>query len=118
MIQGTLPLPLQASSSRSRCCAECGGPYEPYARAAGYQRFCSQDCRSKGYRREQAGIASKRAGKAEAILERLKRGPATSMDLMQVGGIRYSARVFELRQRGKRITTENHDDYAVYRLEE
>lgn len=67
---------------------------------------------------EQAHALRGRESKAQKILALLRRGPANSFDLLRVGGARYGARIFELRQQGHRITTEEHADYAVYRLEE
>jgi hypothetical protein len=58
-----------------------------------------------------------RETRAQRILSRLQRGPATSQQLLQVGGLRYGARLLELRQAGHKITTEEHPDHAVYRLE-
>jgi len=53
------------------------------------------------------------------ILGRLQAGPATGMELLAVGGMRFSARVHELRQAGHAIsTTENKaTGIAVYTLE-
>lgn len=58
-----------------------------------------------------------RETKAQKILDRLKQGPANSLELLRVGGIRYSARIHELRRQGHRIETEEHAEWAVYRLE-
>jgi len=68
--------------------------------------------------RELARAVQKRDSKAARILERLRQGPATTLELAAVGGIRFGARVLELRQAGHRITTEDHLDYAIYTLEE
>lgn len=67
--------------------------------------------------RELAREVRRRETKAQAILERLMAGPATTLDLAVIGGVRFGARLLELRQAGHRITTENHLEYAVYRLE-
>jgi len=65
--------------------------------------------------------SKRRGGKAQAALELLKRGPATTFDLMRVGGVRFGARLLELRDGTHdgtmhNITTENRGDHAVYRL--
>jgi hypothetical protein len=52
------------------------------------------------------------------MLERLKCGPATTWDLMQIGGAGFSSRLHELREAGRRIDCERHEDYAVYTLVE
>jgi hypothetical protein len=55
------------------------------------------------------------------ILGRLQQGPASNLDLMRCGGgIRYGARIHELRARGHRISVVDHDKVTgrvVYRLE-
>ena len=55
--------------------------------------------------------------KAEAVLARLREGPATTLELVRVGGVRFGARVHELRDEGHRTTTEPQGDHAVYRPE-
>lgn len=98
--------------------------------------YCSDSCRAESWRRrkltevhEQARLdftpaASElahairgRETKAARILARLRQGPANSLELARVGGLRYSARVFELRAQGHRIVTEEHADFAVYSLD-
>ena len=63
--------------------------------------------------------AKPRLGKQQQeILDRLQRGPATNVELAAIG-IRYSARIHELRTAGYVIekTTENHaTGLVVYRL--
>lgn len=97
-------------------------------------RFCSDACRAADWKarhdgaqrlidwtpaaREFGAALDKRETKAARILARLQEGPANSLELLRVGGIRYSARVHELRKRGHRITTEEHAEWAVYRLEQ
>lgn len=39
------------------------------------------------------------------------------MQLALVGGVRFGARLLELRRAGHRITTVEHADHAVYSLE-
>jgi hypothetical protein len=101
-----------------------------------WQMYCSDACRAEAWRRRQrTGVHEQarldftpaashlahalrgRETKAQKILALLRRGPANSFDLLRVGGARYGARVFELRAAGHRITTEEHADFAVYRLE-
>jgi hypothetical protein len=66
--------------------------------------------------RELGRAIQKRESKAEKILARLRLGPANSAELAQVGGLRYSARIFELRAAGHNIVTEEHAEFAVYSL--
>jgi hypothetical protein len=47
------------------------------------------------------------AGKALAVLEVLKRKPATNVELVAVGGLRASARIHDLRKHGYRIDAES-----------
>jgi hypothetical protein len=68
--------------------------------------------------RELGQAVRKRETKAQAILARLRLGPAGTMELAQVGGVRFGARVAELRKQGYRIVTEEHAEYAIYTLEE
>jgi hypothetical protein len=95
-------------------CPECQEPFLPYKRAEGRQVYCTPACRSRAWKRERGG---KRARKAQAILDRLRVGPATTLELVRVGGVRFGARLLELRAEGHRIETENHGEYAIYRLD-
>lgn len=59
------------------------------------------------------------AGNCQAIIERLRRGPATNGELSQVGGLRFGGRLFELRKAGHdiRIVDRDHDSgKVVYQL--
>jgi hypothetical protein len=67
--------------------------------------------------RELGRAVQKRESKAQAILEELRRGPASTATLARIGGVRFGARILELRQQGHRIVTEGRADYAIYRLE-
>jgi hypothetical protein len=87
----------------------------PYARARGYQKYCSHACRQAAWFEEKQG---KRANNRKRVLERLQLGPADTLELVRVGGTRFTARIHELRDEGHRIVTENHGDFATYRLEE
>ena len=42
----------------------------------------------------------------QAILERLRQGPATNSELADVGGNRYGGRIYELRKQGHVIDVE------------
>ena len=57
--------------------------------------------------------------KALAILGRLMEGPATNVELMHVGGLRFGARVAELRKAGHHIRTDENKatGVSVYTLE-
>lgn len=63
-----------------------------------------------------AAVAQKRAGRRERMLERLKMGPTTTLELMQIGGAGFSSRLRELRDAGHRISCEEHEDGAIYTL--
>ena len=49
------------------------------------------------------GEASRLAKAASKLLDRLKQGPATNIELVPICGIRASARVHDLRQAGHNI---------------
>jgi hypothetical protein len=110
-------------------CDFCGGEIPLSRRRGSERRFCSEKCRRDSWEKahprldftpaasELAHALRGRETKAARILARLREGPANSLELMRVGGLRYSARVCELRQQGYRIVTENHLDHATYRLE-
>jgi hypothetical protein len=68
--------------------------------------------------RELARAVRKRETRAQKILARLRQGPANSQELIAVGGLRFGARILELRRAGHQITTEEHAEFAVYRLED
>lgn len=56
-------------------------------------------------------------GNSLAILERLKRGPASNRELSEVGGLRFGGRIFDLRAAGWRIETEKRGGgLVVYSL--
>lgn len=97
--------------------------------------YCSARCKDKAYNEthpvarqarldftpassELAHALRGRETRAQRILARLRQGPASSQELLRVGGLRYSARVFELRRAGHRISTVEHADHAVYSLDE
>lgn len=67
--------------------------------------------------REFSLAVRKRESKGASILARLREGPAGTAELARVGGVRFGARLLELRRQGHRIVTEGHADHAVYRLE-
>jgi hypothetical protein len=51
------------------------------------------------------------------MLERLRLGPATTFELMALGGAGFSSRLAELRRAGHNIPSpEMHEDFGVYRL--
>ena len=112
-------------------CEECGRPFEC---ARGDRRYCGPRCYHAAYNRahpvsrqprldftpaasQLAHAVRGRETRAQRILARLQQGPATSQQLLAVGGLRYGARLLELRRAGHKITTEEHPEYAVYTLE-
>jgi hypothetical protein len=68
--------------------------------------------------RELGMALRKRESKAAQILARLRQGPAGTAEMARIGGIRFGARVLELRRKGHNIKTEEHADHAIYTLEE
>ena len=51
------------------------------------------------------------------VLRRLQHGPATNMELMDIGGLRFSGRVSDLRAKGYIVTQEHiHGGLHVYTL--
>ena len=116
-----------------RC--SCG---QMFAERRADQRYCSKRCKDTAYNRahpvtrqarldftpaasELAHAVRGRETKANRILARLKEGPATSLNLLAVGGLRYGARIHELRQQGHTITREDNvqggQEWSVYTLE-
>ena len=108
------------------------------------QEHCQPKCRAAAWRRDHPTVGPPRQAslldtrpvreldappQAEArrltkacrrILARLSEGPATNYELAGVGGIRFGARLKELRDRGHRIeiTERDHETGRVtYRLE-
>jgi len=62
---------------------------------------------------------TKRNGRRERMLARLQAGPATTFELMALGGAGFSSRLNELRRAGHNIPApEMHEGYAIYHLEE
>lgn len=56
---------------------------------------------------------------SQAILDRLRDGPASNIDLMQVGGVRYGARIHDLRKYGYTISSDRAADGSwVYQVHE
>ena len=71
--------------------------------------------------REVARARRKRESRAARMLARLKCGPATTLEMMTLGGAGFSSRLHELREAGHRITCEQHvhegSEWAIYTLE-
>jgi hypothetical protein len=62
---------------------------------------------------------TKRNGRRERMLARLQAGPATTWELMQIGGAGFSSRLNELRRAGHNIPApEMREDFAIYHIEE
>lgn len=82
-------------------CPECHAPYQPYKRAEGHQRYCSERCRVRAWKRTHPPEPPTRE---QRILVRLRQGPATALELQRTGGgQRVGARVNRLRSWGWRI---------------
>ena len=57
-------------------------------------------------------------GNSQAILTLLQRGPATNIQLMQVGGVRYGARIHDIKKAGYKIQSRRLEEGIwVYELE-
>ena len=54
--------------------------------------------------------------KAKLMLRRLRQAPATTIELMMIGGAGFSSRLRELRNDGHRIDVEMFEDHARYTL--
>lgn len=61
-------------------------------------------------------VALKRDGRRARMLDRLRCGPATTLEMMMLGGAGFSSRLHELREAGHRITCVEQDDGAIYTL--
>lgn len=115
-------------------CPVCGIQYEV---RRSNQRYCSSTCKDTAYNRahpvarqarldftpassELAHAVRGRETKASRILARLRQGPAGTMELAQIGGIRFGARLNELKARGLRWDRADHRDgaweYSVYTM--
>lgn len=82
------------------------GRIVPTPRPRGGRRvYCSTECRTRHWDETHPRIdAAPTATRCEMILARLRAGPATGLELLQAGGgLRYSARIAELRERENRI---------------
>lgn len=116
MSQTFLPTAIQSTSIHVKRCPECGTVFEPYSRRTRAHKYCRPACRDKAWNRAKRIRAGKRDNNAQKILRRLEEGPADTMELARVGGVRFGARIKELRDDGHQITTEEHGDFAVYTL--
>ena len=120
--QGTLPLAALSRSGELRQCPVCQTLFEPYKRAESRQIYCSQDCRTRHWKVGHGVKVAPRPAKrtrAEKILERLRQGKATGLELLQAGGgTQYGARVHDLREQGYQIVTDMSKEWPTYRLEE
>ena len=83
----------------------CTCPGRPHSPACRLHRWAERHVKACGPRDEPLGPEIRRQAKAkDAILARLELGPATGMDLMRAGGgVRYGARLHQLRQEGRNI---------------
>jgi len=111
------------SGAPGRVCRGCGDPYTPQGSQRGLERlYCSDGCRSRAYDRTHPRVPVQNPDKMtrrDKVLERLRLGPATGLELLQAGGgMRFGARIHELRGRGCRIETDTSSgEWPVYRLE-
>jgi len=80
--------------------------------------YCKDRCRLLAWARRQQGVlpgflappaaakAKRLAGNALRALARLRQGPATNVELLALAGMRFGARLFELRRAGYHIETD------------
>jgi len=103
-------------------CEVCAAPLSGHQ-----ERFCGPAHRWLAWdrahpRRHPAPVDPAKARRlrrsALRILGRLQTGPATNIELQSVGGLRYGARLHELRQAGHRVTTDEdkRTGVVIYRL--
>lgn len=133
------PVPLQRRKSKGAC-VRCGASLA--FKQQQHAKYCSDACRYRAWSEKYPRLGRVRLPKLNPtapsertkglqrkcllILARLQQGPATNVELMQIGGLRYGARLAELRaprvtgQPGHQIVTiENRSTgITVYRLEE
>lgn len=114
------------NGARGAFCRRCGVPIEPLHG----RRYCSDRCRLLEWAHRQStpqrrieftptasAVEGKRLGRRVAMLARLEYGPATTLDLMRIGGAGFSSRIHELREAGHRIVCTQYPHGAVYRLD-
>ena len=126
--KGVTP-PVGSQEGFYRRCS-CG---QMFAERRADQRYCSKRCKDTAYNRahpvtrqarldftpaasELAHALRGRETKAQRILARLRQGPATTLELAQVGGFRFSARLQELEAKGLRYDREDRADHSVYTM--
>lgn len=105
------------------------------------QRYCSAACKDRAYNQrnpvarqralplspaapaigtpahvEQRQALNKRQTKKARLLALLRKGSALTWDMMMAGGSGWRSRLQELREDGYTVRTEEHPDYAIYRL--
>ena len=123
MGQLVLELASETAPIRSAVCPVCKATYEPYARRKAAQKTSGASaCRAELWRRYRLRQDGKRATKAQRMLARLREGPATTLELMAVGGSGWRSRLQEVRD-GRadgechEVRGESHGDWWVYTLE-
>ena len=95
------------------------------------RKHCTDHCRLQAWARRQvapgqgriefapmaSGNETKKGRRREAMLARLRQGPATTFDLMMIGGAGFSSRLAELRRDGHNIPApEMGENGGVYCL--
>ena len=102
MSQGDLSVPGTVNGAEGPSCGCSGTPHTPECRL---HRWAERHVKACGRARHPQGPEIRRQSKsALKILGRLQLGPATGMQLMYAGGgVRYGARLLELRQAGHNI---------------
>ena len=136
MTQGDIPFdgdPPEGSSSRCdgsshvQCARPgCDRTFDLAGRQAEHRRYCGRDCQRRAWEETHPRLESGRDAlqrlpskltRAQKILLRLRQGPATGLELLHAGGgIRYGARILELRQAGHAIETDMGGEWPTYTL--
>ena len=117
-------------------CDFCGVEIPPARRHGSKRRFCSEKCRRDSWEAKHprtlvpeqprldftpaasdlAHALRGRETRAQRIVARLRLGPASTWELVKVGGSRFGARLNELKAAGMTWDREDHADHSVYTM--
>lgn len=127
-----LTITLPSVRTLDAACLECGSTFRRNPCHANEHRFCRPSCRAKWHREHKTARQTRldftpaaselahalrgRETKAQRIVARLRLGPATTWELAKAGGMRFSARLGELKAKGLRYEREDHADHSVYTM--
>ena len=117
-------------------CDFCGAEIPLSRRRGSERRFCSEKCRRDSWEAKHprtlvpeqprldftpaasdlAHALRGRETRAQRIVARLRLGPASTWELVKVGGSRFGARLNELKAAGMTWDREDHADHSVYTM--